>query len=137
MNSIRALFFGCAGGCNMAFRTAVVQQTTAVQVGYMPKPQSVVTVTHKDGLYIHVASSLDWVCRALTKKGHSTDPLKGNTHLIERCLRHTFGGEEDTSALAEEVDPMEELHSEDDCAGGRREELDEVLETPKNDRGSI
>ena len=115
----------------MPFRDAVIEQTTTVQVGYMAKAQAVTAVSHRDGLFVHVATSLDWVCRALTAKGRSTAPLKGHSQFLDRLLKVTFGGEENTSALADEVDPMEDLQREDDCAGGRQEEAGDALETPQ------
>ena len=113
------------------FRNAVVEQTTTVQVGYLTKPVAVGSVSHKEGIFIHVAMTLDWVCRAVTGKGRSTSPLKGSSMFLEALARITFGSNGKSTALAEgEVDPMEELLQEDVCAGGHLDESPDVV-TPK------
>ena len=115
----------------MVFRDAVIDTSTQVQVGYMTSPQSVATMLHSAGLFIHVASNLDWVCRAVTGKGRSTAPLKGHTQFLDQLLRVPFDGKQVPSALAGEVDPMDDLLREDDCAGGQQEQQGDLLETPK------
>ena len=113
------------------FRAAVVEQTTTVQAGYLSKPMAVSSVLHKEGTFIHVSSSLDWVCRAVTKKGHSTAPLKGGTDFLQALASVTFGSNGKSTALAvEELDPMEELMQEGVCAGGQPNEPTDVV-TPK------
>ena len=112
-------------------RAAVVEQTT-VQVGYMSKPMAVSAVTHRDGVFIHVTMSLEWICRAVTGKGRAQSPLKGGNGFFDRLQRVTFGSGGEPPALAEEmVDPMEELKKEEGvCAGGHPNESQD-FETPK------
>ena len=108
------------------FRVAVVEQTTTVQAGYLSKPMAVSSVLHKDGIFVHVSSTQDWVCRAATGKGHSTSPLKGGTGFLQALAAVTFGASGKSTALAvEELDPMEELMQE-----GEADEPTDVV-TPK------
>ena len=118
-------------GADSLFRTAVDEHTTVVQVGYLTKPMAASVVTHRQGLFIHIASSLDWVCRTVTGKGRGNARLKGYTGLLDALTKITINSTGTSAALAEEeVDPMEELLQDDVCAGGRQKE-DTDLITPK------
>ena len=99
------------------FRVAVVEQHITVQAGYLSKPTAVCSVRHESGIFVHVSSTQDWMCGAITGKGHSTSPLKGGTAFLQALSMVTFGAHSDPIALAvEELDPMWELTQADACA---------------------
>ena len=109
----------------------MVDRTTTMQAGYLSKPVAVSSVWHKDGTFVHVSSTQDWLCRAITGKGHSTSPLKGGAGFLQALAAVTFGASGESTALAvQELDPMEELTQEDVCAGGQPNEPTDVV-TPK------
>ena len=113
------------------FRSAIIEQTTTVKAGYLSKPMPVGAVLHPSGTFIHVSSSNDWLCRALTGKSNSSAPLKGCGDFLHSLASVTFGADSTSTALAvDEPDPMEELMQDGGPSGGRPKE-DAALETPK------
>ena len=75
----------------MTFKSAKLEETTQILVGFMTKPQAVITLRHQGVLYIHLTVTSDWVCKALTGIGRSASPLKGQTQFLDALGRTTFG----------------------------------------------
>ena len=90
------------------FRLSAVEQTTAVQAGYLVKPMAVSSLLHKESVFAHVSTTEDWVCRAVTGQGRGQSPLKGSAGFLQALTAVSFGGNS-TALAAEEVDPMAEL----------------------------
>ena len=114
------------------FKTAVVKQSITVDAGYLTKPESVEPLIVNGEIFLHVSSTHDWVCRAVTSQGRSGSPLKMCVKFFQslaQASRRSFGS---ASALAEglsgEIDPMGEITGV--CDGGASKDDGEV-ETPK------
>ena len=117
-----------------AFRSAVVDQTTTVLAGYLTKPHPVYAEVREQGTFIHISSTMDWLCRAVTGNGRKLSPLKDCSTFMNKLASITLGWEPKVSASAEtEVDPMQELFDEsatsDDPA-----QSDSKFVTPKKKR---
>ena len=127
----------CAGGVRIMvqFRKVVVAHEATVQVGFMTKALPVEVCTRKGQSFIHFRTTADWVSKALFGVGRSRRPAFPKSRVLATLMKVGLGGvEEDSldSALAEEADPLLELISDGDCAGGQPEDTEpQELETPK------
>ena len=107
-------------GAMPSFQLASVQHTVSVQVGYLSKAVNVATLQHKDSIFVHVAGTMDWVCRAATNRGRSGSPLKDATQFPERLTGWPYSARgDDPCKDNKEDDLMDEFFQEKDCAGGQ------------------
>ena len=97
-------------GDEATFRSAVIDSTTTVMVGYLTKPQPVTAEVRPQGTFIQVSTTFDWLCRAVTGVGRKSSPLKPCTAFLAALSATPFGTQGQASANAEaEEDPMQEL----------------------------